>query len=296
MGKPLLKAAAVVIVGIGAVAVCFVGYKVNASRQYDQRVSYAETAVKKEKTTLKEIEEEIASLYSDKTQVFLKNGLKEADVTKTATKLDTVKVSADEFGINEKDLPENVKSVEEEKEKLNQKMDDVDLKFRIQENVNDLFTKPVSNWQTAKNDVIIKEKLAETSIGDVRERLKLIEDSKWKELVTQYLDYATAQVTRVTDIQKEIDKMLKDGKATDAATYDAYLNLVNSISQVRNEALKEKFEKSADTLSKQIGVGTSVESSDTWSETEDTTQYYEEDTQTDESTEYDTSTEDGSYY
>lgn len=182
-------------------------------------------------------------------------------------------------------------------------MDDADLKFRIQKDVNDLFTKPVSNWQTAKNDVIIKEKLSETTIGDVREQVKMAAESKWTELVDQYLTYAKAQVDRAAEIQKELDGMLKDGKVTEKATYEAYLNLVNSIAQVRNETLKEKFEKSATTISEQIGMGTVEEDTSTWSDTTDTTQSADEavtdgqeSTETQDNTETNTETEDGSYY
>lgn len=53
MEKSLLKTAAIVVAGAGAITVCFFGYRVNASKQYDQRVSYAETAIKREEASFK---------------------------------------------------------------------------------------------------------------------------------------------------------------------------------------------------------------------------------------------------
>lgn len=50
--------------------------------------------------------------------------------------------------------------------------------------------------------------------------------------------------------------MLKDGKVTDNATYEKYLSLVNSISQVRNKTLKAEFTEQADKISTQLGLGT----------------------------------------
>lgn len=274
MGKPLVKVAAVVIGGVAAITVCFVGYKVNINRQYEQRVNYAETAVLKEKNSLKEIKEEIASLYSDGTHTFLKNDLQEEAVNKVETKLAAIKVSAAEFGINEEDLPENIKEVKAEKDSLDKRMDDADLKFYIQKSVNELFTQPVSDWQAAQNDVIINEQVSETTIGDIRDRLKMVADSNWKNLINQYLDYATAQVKRATDIQETLDKLLKDGKVASSATYEIYLNLVDSIAQVRNETLKKSFEEAAATIGNQIGVGAAEETTDTWTNTEELSQDY----------------------
>ncbi|MDT2703462.1 hypothetical protein [Enterococcus dongliensis] len=274
MGKPLVKVAAVVIGGVAAITVCFVGYKVNIDRQYEQRVNYTETAVLKEKSSLKEIKEEIASLYSDGTHTFLKNDLQEEAVNKVETKLAAIKVSATEFGINEEDLPENIKEVKAEKDSLDKRMDDADLKFYIQKSINELFTQPVSDWQAAQNDVIINEQVSETTIGDIRDRLKMVADSNWKNLINQYLDYATAQVKRATDIQETLDKLLKDGKVASSATYEIYLNLVDSIAQVRNETLKKSFEEAAATIGNQIGVGAAEETTDTWTNTEELSQDY----------------------
>lgn len=305
MKKSLLKTAAIVVAGAGAITVCFFGYRVNAGRQYEQRVSYAETAMKKEETSLKEIKKEIQALYQDKDQVFLRSGLKEDEVTKVGNKLDAIKLSADEFGISDKDLPENVAAVKTEKEKLNEQLADVETKYNIQSSVNKLFTKAVSNWHAAKNDVIIKDTLKDTDVGEIRERLNLMDDSQWKDVIIDYLEFASAQIKRAKDIQKAIDKMLKDDKVTEEATYEAYLNLVNSIAQVRNEDLKEKFEKAADKISRQIGVAadpyTSVEPATGY---EETSEVSETDTQTDDGTQVEEDTgqqdsgvaEDGSYY
>ena len=312
MEKSLLKTAAIVVAGAGAITVCFFGYRVNASKQYDQRVSYAETAIKREEASLKEIKKEIQDLYQNKEQVFLRNGLKEDEITKVGNKLDSIKISADDFGISDKDLPKNVAAAKSEKEELNRQMADAETKFMIQSRVNGLFTKAVSDWHSAKNDVMIKDTLKDTDVGEIRERLNLMDDSQWKDVIIDYLEFASAQIKRATDIQKSINKMLKDDKVTEDATYEAYLNLVNSIAQVRNEDLKEKFEKAADKISRQIGVAadpyTSVdpstgyeetsEVSETDTQTDDGTQVQDDGTQVEEDTGQQDSgvAEDGSYY
>ena len=255
MGNPLIKTIAVAAVGIGAVAICFVGYRENNNKQYQQKVSYAETAVEKDQERLKEVDSDLTSLYSNKDKVFLKKDLKDAELTQVGAKLDGVKVSADDFGIEETDVPKNMKTIAKEKETLNKQMSDAESKFAIQNNVNDLFEKPVTDWQKAQNNVVIKAKVKDTDVGAVRERLGFVQESDWTKLVKEYLSYANAQIKRVTSINKSLDSMLKDGKVTDNATYEKYLSLVNSISQVRNKTLKAEFTEQADKISTQLGLG-----------------------------------------
>lgn len=256
MGNPLIKTIAVAAVGVGAVAICFVGYRENNNKQYQQKVSYAETAVEKDQERLKEVDSDLTSLYSNKDKVFLKKDLKDAELTQVGAKLDGVKVSADDFGIKETDVPKNMKTIAKEKETLNKQMSDAESKFAIQNNVNDLFEKPVTDWQKAQNNVVIKAKVKDTDVGAVRERLGFVQESDWTKLVKEYLSYADAQIKRVTSINKSLDSMLKDGKVTDNATYEKYLSLVNSISQVRNKTLKAEFTEQADKISTQLGLGT----------------------------------------
>lgn len=256
MGNPLIKTIAVAAVGVGAVAICFVGYRENNNKQYQQKVSYAETAVEKDQERLKEVDSDLTSLYSNKDKVFLKKDLKDAELTQVGAKLDGVKVSADDFGIEETDVPKNMKTIAKEKETLNKQISDAESKFAIQNNVNDLFEKPVTDWQKAQNNVVIKAKVKDTDVGAVRERLGFVQESDWTKLVKEYLSYADAQIKRVTSINKSLDSMLKDGKVTDNATYEKYLSLVNSISQVRNKTLKAEFTEQADKISTQLGLGT----------------------------------------
>ena len=276
MGNPLIKTIAVAAVGIGAVAICFVGYRENSNKQYQQKVSYAETAVKKDELSINDVNEAITKLYTSKDKVFLKKDLTEAELTQTGAKLDGIKVSADDFGIEDKDMPKNMKNIAKEKEALNKQMADAETKFVIQNSVNALFEKPVSDWQKAKNDVIIKTKLKDTDVGAIRERLSFVDESDWTKLVKTYLSYADAQLKRVAEINQSLNSMLKDGKVTNAATYEKYLSLVESISQVRNQNLKADFTEKADRISNQLGLGSSTnssiasDSSDYGTETQDT--------------------------
>ena len=72
MGKPLLKTLTVVAVGVGAIAICLVGYRQNNQRQYQQRVEYAQTAIASETDSIASLRKEVASLYLNEDRTFLK--------------------------------------------------------------------------------------------------------------------------------------------------------------------------------------------------------------------------------
>jgi len=285
MGKPLFKTLAVLFVAIGAIAICLLGYRQNNQRQYEQRVAYAETAIAAEKDSLATIAESIASLYSGEDQTFLKKDLTQEDVSKIVAKLASVKVSADDYGIDDDALPSASKEIQEQKQALDNELKDAEAKIKVQADTDALFTKGVSNWQKAENDVIITKDLKVTDVGNVRENLNFFDDSKWKDLVTEYLGYADAQLDRIAKLDESFDSMLKDDVVTSEVTLEKYLSVVESINQIRNEDLKEKYTKLADSISTQMGYSGYYSNSTSTSTYTDT---YSDTTYQDESVESDT--------
>jgi hypothetical protein len=253
MGKPLFKTLSVLVVGVGAVAICLVGYRQNNQRQYQQRVEYAQTAIASETDSIASLKKEVASLYLSDDKTFLKTGITADDVSQLVGKLAMIKVSGEEYGIEDSALPAEATEIQSQKKALDDELKDIEAKQKIQEATDKLFTKGVSNWKKAENDVIIKKDLKATDVGTIRENLNFFEADKWTALVTEYLGYADAQLDRVTKLQKEFDSMLKDEKVTDAVTYEKYLSAVDSISKIRNNELKEKYTKLAETVAAQMG-------------------------------------------
>lgn len=281
MGRPLLKGLAVMAVGIGAIAICYMGYQANASHQYEQRVQYANKAIENGQEKLAAIDKTIGLFYVDDQQVFLREDLEDGELTSERGKLEAVKVDAEEYNIQTKDLASDTKKIQETKAALTKKIALVEDKLAVQNKTNELFEKSVSSWQEPVNDVVIKEDLTDEAIGDIREDLKLLMiDDQWQKNITDYLDFADAQLTRIKDIEKSIGEMLKDGQITENATYESYLSLADSISQVRNETKKADFTKSLNTISEQLGYG--GVSSDDGGASDSSDTYSEEDTGYDE--------------
>lgn len=271
MNKRLVKGIAVVVTAIGAVGVCYGGYKVSGQRQYEQRVEYANKAIDKSKSELAAIAGTIDQFYEDDGKVFLRGDLLDSDIAATRTKLDSVKANAEEYGIQSDDLKDGATAIIEKKKQLTEELNKAQDKQLIQTQTNNLFENLVSSWKQAVNDVVIKEDTRDDTLGQVRESLKLskIEDG-WSAVVLEYLDFANAQVARVNEIEASVQSMLQEGQVTEAATYEGYLNLANSISQVRNQALKDKFTTDLTTIGNQLNSTSSSTSNSTdWSSSYD---------------------------
>lgn len=282
MGRPLAKGLAVVAVGIGALGICYIGYRTDKTHQYEQRVQYANSTIAKEQEQLADITKTIDSFYQEGQVVFLRDDLEETELAAVRGKLESVKVTAEAFQVQADDLDKEAEMIQETKETLMKKIDLTEDKLAIQEKTNSLFESAVKSWQEPVNDVVIKAETSDETIGEIREDLKLMMlDDPWQKSVTEYLDFANAQLTRIKDIQTTIDSLLKDGQITDQANYESFIALAESISQVRNTVKKAEFTSSLNTISEQLGYG-SVSSNDSESEETSSDEGYDEDTATEE--------------
>lgn len=282
MGRPLAKGLAVVAVGIGALGISYIGYRTDKTHQYEQRVQYANSTIAKEQEQLADITKTIDSFYQEGQAVFLRDDLEETELAAVRGKLESVKVTAEAFQVQADDLDKEAETIQETKETLMKKIDLTEDKLAIQEKTNSLFESTVKSWQEPVNDVVIKAETSDETIGEIREDLKLMMlDDPWQKNITEYLDFANAQLTRIKDIQTTIDSLLKDGQITDQANYESFIALAESISQVRNTVKKAEFTSSLNTISEQLGYG-SVSSNDSESEETSSDEGYDEDTATEE--------------
>jgi hypothetical protein len=247
----MLKGLGVAAVAVAAVGICYIGYQKNNDRQYEQRVSYAETAVTNEKSKLEELQKKVNDFYANKDKDFLKKDIKTADVTKVKSDLEAVRVTADDFNIKEGSLPEGIKELEKQKTEISKNLTDVSDKLRMQEQTNKLFTKEVPDWMEFKDEMAIQDKMKKDQVDEVSGKLSLFPDDKWRKVVKEYLKSASDQVKTADDLQKRFDELLKEGAIV---TYEDYMEVLAKIEDIRNEKLKEKFTALAEEVSHIVGL------------------------------------------
>lgn len=164
-----------------------------------------------------------------------------------------ITTSADDYDIKESELPKEAVAIQDEKKTIVTQLDSVESKLKIQTAVNNLFTKNVSNWQQAVDDVIIKEKVTSADVARIRENVSFFKDDPWKVVVMQYIGFADIQIAQVTQLNQLFDKTLKDGQVTATTTYDQYQMVLSQIEQIRNEKISVAYAKKAQTVAQQMG-------------------------------------------
>lgn len=249
MEKPFLKRASVYVTGILALGICVAGYYVSNQKQYQQRVAYASAAQPKEKSELNDLAQQVEELYLEDQQDLLKEETTISDVTALKNEVNRIKVSAEDFQIEENELPQGIQKLAQQKESVSDRLTDAEDKLHMQEQIDGLFTEETPDWQEYKDDVIAAEDLQEEDMTDVNDNLGFFEDDQWLELARSYTQDASEQLQNMEAIKANLTKY-EDKELT----YEQYASLAAQIEEVRNPKQQEKFEKAADDLGDRFGV------------------------------------------
>ena len=122
MGRPLAKGLAVVAVGIGALGICYIGYRADKTHQYEQRVQYANSTIAKSQEQLATLTKTVDSFYQEGQSIFLRENLTESELAAVRGKLESVKVDAEEYHIQAEDLTDDAGGIQETKDTLVKKL------------------------------------------------------------------------------------------------------------------------------------------------------------------------------
>ncbi|MGM0157757.1 hypothetical protein IGI47_002072 [Enterococcus sp. AZ191] len=252
MKAPFMKSLVTVVIGLGTIGICLIGYYINIQRQHQQRIDYAEISIPIQKDNVESLSKEIDKLYDTQKRIFLSPEITEETLSSLSSKLSSIKISADDYDIKESELPKEAAKVVEKKEAAKAQLVDAESKLKIQTAINGLFTKNVTNWQQAEDDVIIKEQLPSEAVAHVRENMSFFEDTPWKTVVIQYLSFADSQIAQVTQLDQLFNTMMTDGQVIDTSTYNQYLTALSQIEEIRNEKLRATYATKAQTIAQKV--------------------------------------------
>ncbi|MHC5269450.1 hypothetical protein ACYSNO_09740 [Enterococcus sp. LJL98] len=256
MNNKWIKGFSVLLVAVFAIGVNIFGYMKMKDRQQTQQVEQAVLTINSQKNHLETLQKNINQAYADANQDFLRNNLTAEDIRKMENELNRLKVTADDFALAPKDLPQEVEQLSQAKSALQKDLQTVSEKMTLQTKVKDFFTNETLDWQMVTNDVVIKKETTVKKVNDLRDKLNQQPASPWQDQLNEYLDFAAAQATRIAELTADLDEMLQEGVITEAATYERYLGLTESIAQVRNLEMKETFQTQTNQISEQLGLGT----------------------------------------
>ena len=253
MKNPWLKGVSVFIVALIAIGVNVLGYMRTKESQEAQRIEQAVNTINSQQKQLEIVRSAIEEASVDETQDLLQPTLTVTQVTTIENQLERLKVSAADFSLNASDLPSDAENLSQEKTELQAQLQIIREKIDVQTSLTNLFTNDTINLEVATNDVVIRQDVTLDEITKIRDAVTDLPGEQWATLMNEYLDYAEAQVSRAKALTKSFDEMLQDSIVTQAATYERYLNAVDSVAQVRNPELKEQFQTQLSQISEQMG-------------------------------------------
>ena len=256
MKNQWLKGISVVIVATLAIGVNILGFAKTRKDSQEQQIEQAVVTINSQAKQLDSVKKSINAVYVDETQDLLQPNTTVEQITKIENELNRLKVTASDFSLSASDLPAEVENLSQVKSQLQTQLQAVRDKVKLQEKLIKLFTNETINFNQVTNDVIIRKDTTLAEIEELREAVGNISGDQWKTMMNEYLDYATAQVNRVNDLQASFEEMLNEGVVTESATYERYLSVTDSVAQVRNPELKEQFQSQLERISEQLGFGT----------------------------------------
>lgn len=250
MKKSFTKGVGVVVFAVLAISIIIIGSQVNKKNQYQQRVEFAEASASKENERLNQLEKQVANFYADDEQIFLVDEITTEQIEAVRSEVASVKISASDYAIEEKDLPEAIQGATEIKAKIYEQLIDIQDKAMIQEKTNQLFTESITNWQEI-SDIVIDKESSLTASTKLREDLSHFPDSPWKSNLTKYLEQADSQTQQVTELQETLEHYLKDGVAV---SYEEYMQVSDAVSEVPNEEIRTELNEQVKQLASDMGL------------------------------------------
>lgn len=249
------KGMGVLLVAALAIGINIVGFQRVKGNQHAQKVEQVATTIISQQKQLADLQKIVATAYTNEEKIFLKPTLTSEDVNKMEASITRLRVSAEDFGIQAKDLPAEAKDIAQKKANLQAQVQRIADQAKLQSEVSRLFINETINWENVENDVIIGPKVTEQQISEVSQKVQKFEQTAWQANLIEYLSFAEAQVKRIEDLRTAFTEMLVDGNITEAATYDRYYSVSESLSQVRNPDVKAELLEQLNTISQQLGMG-----------------------------------------
>lgn len=253
--KTWIKGLGVLAIAVVAIGVNVAGFMKVRGGQQTQNVDQIATSIVSQQKQLTDLEELVKTAYIDESKEFLQPNLKKEDIDKMENGLSKIKVSAEDFGVSEADLPEETAEFAKKKDALQATVREVVQQFNLQVEVQKLFTNETIDFQNVTNDVIMASEVTETQIDEINEKVTALEKENWQANVQEYLSFAQAQLNRVQELEGIFSEMIVDGNITESATYDMYYYVADSVSQVRNPDLKAGLLEQLEIVSQQLGMG-----------------------------------------
>lgn len=213
-------------------------------------VVYAEKEIKRQLSEVNKIDSEIAALYQDTGQQFLKSTVDEVTITQLKDKIFQIKSEAQDFNIDESLYIKERSSLSESKSQLTEMIQQISDKERIQKTINKIIVTPVIDW-SVENHIVMEEEVDNTVIQQLHKEVSKCNLGLWKDKVLAIVNELVTQIDNYNSVAKLIEET-ENKLVSDAVTIDEVLILYDQVSLVKNDALRSILSTRLDNVYNQL--------------------------------------------
>ena len=250
MKKRFIKIIGVLFFALLAIGIIFFGYQESNKKELQQRADFAEAAVPSEANKLKKITTKVQALYSDKAQNFLNNKTSTESVEALKVEVQAIKATPQAYGITEKVALPRLQTLADNKQKIQEQLEQIATKLTIQENLSPLFLSPITEWEEVTDEVIAAS-VTSQKIEEITTTLETLPDSQWHKNISAYLSQAKEQFDQVKAIKQTLSDYLSK---ENPIKYEDYATLLENINSISNEELRNDLSNQLDQVENELGI------------------------------------------
>ena len=266
-------AAAVAVLAVGGVT-----YTAMQKKQYEQSVTKVEKFLSGSKESHEKAKKAIKDSYLNEKKEFLKPNIDDKSMKETKEKVEAYTKNALDSkkqvdSLMEKDkkrLSVQVEQQAAQAKELQQEQKALDNKYKEQKTVNNLFEKPYLNGDK-QTDQAIKPTTKKADVETTKKTYytpKVTETQSFEKAINNGIDSAEKQVAQVEKATKEVDNLVKNGKATDKVTKETAEQAKKEVEAIKSEAIKKTFEDELKVIDEKVKAEAKVKEEKAKSEAE----------------------------
>ena len=203
-------------------------------------VAEAKSDINADNKKLKELADTINNLELE--GGYLTEDLTDDKLIKIEDSLKQIKDTYTDYEIKKDELNDEIKTVSDGKNEVEDQFKRIQNKFKSQERVNSLFsTKAIVSSNIS--DVAIADNVDSKAVENVRKSLESVkEDNDWYLSLEGLVKQAESQLNQIDTANKAVDGLYKDDNVKEDVTMKLYDEAKDEVDFVKNESVKKKLE------------------------------------------------------
>ncbi|OJG73277.1 hypothetical protein RV12_GL000684 [Enterococcus quebecensis] len=234
-----------------SIGICFLGLRLNVSQQHQRKIEYAEETVRNEAVKIKQLNNQVRTLYQNDQEEFLIHPLEESSIVEVEEQIESLKSKAEDFGLKSKDFSMDTSDVVKSKQELVNKINQIKNKSSIQNQIAALLVDAPSDWATTADTVVINEKVTLQKIERMRSEITG-NTGVWHNAITIILNEMDNQVKQYNELKQSIERMIDGESLTNDATIENFILSFNQLELIKNTILRKELTDKLELIDKRL--------------------------------------------